>query len=166
MDTASKPSAAHPQTDRFLIGILIGVVVLLAVAGLSLLVLRQPPRELPADSPSGTIQRFFSALEQRNYNQAYDLLSDHMERKPTRDAFTRYIADQFTYGAQTQRVRIDTEQIDGKTATVTVRVTSYYGGGLPLGGANEYTSTETFTLAQEAGIWRITTLAPRYQAPF
>ena len=166
MNTASTPSALQPKADRFLIGILIGVVVLLAVAGLSLLVLRQPPRELPADSPGGTVQRFFSALEQRNYSQAYDLLSDHMEHKPTRDAFTRYLADQYTYGTQAARVRIDTEQIDGQTATVTVRVTYYYGGGLPLVGSNEYTSTETFTLAQEASRWRITTLAPRYQAPF
>lgn len=166
MDTTSTPSALQPKADRFLIGILVGVVVLLVVAGLSLLVLRQPPRELPADSPSGTIQRFYSALEQRNYNQAYSLLSDNMEHKPTRDSFTRAMADQFSYGAQAARVRIDSEQIEGKTATVTVRMTYYYGGGPPLIGSSEYTSTETFTLAQEAGAWRITTLAPRYQAPY
>jgi len=29
--------------------------------------------------PGGTIQRFYSALEQRNYSQAYDLLSDKIE---------------------------------------------------------------------------------------
>lgn len=166
MDSVSPPSALQPKTDRFLIGILIGVVVLLVVAGLSLLVLRQPPRQLPADSPGGTIQRFYSALEQRNYSQAYDLLSDKMEHKPTRDAFTRYMADQFTYGTQTARVRIDSEQINGATATITVRATYNYGSGPPLVGSNEYTATETFTLAQEAGGWRITTLAPRYQAPF
>jgi hypothetical protein len=166
MDSASTPSALQPKTDRFLIGILIGVVVLLVVAGLSLLVLRQPPRQLPGDSPGGTIQRFYSALEQRNYSQAYDLLSDKMEHKPTRDAFTRYMADQFTYGTQTARVSIDSEQINGPTATMTVRVTYNYGSGPPLVGSNEYTSTETFTLTQEAGAWRITTLAPRYQAPF
>jgi hypothetical protein len=165
MDTASTPSAAQPQTDRFLIGILVGVVVLLAAAGLSLLVLRRPPPPLPADSPGGTIQRFYSALEQRNYSQAYDLLSDKMEHKPTRGSFTRAIADQYTYGTQAARAGIDSEQIDGATATVTVRVTYYYGGGPPLLGSNEYTSTETFTLAQEAGAWRITALPPRYQAP-
>src|SRR5690349_25022323 len=106
MDSASAPSALPPKTDRFLIGILIGVVVLLAVAGLSLLVLRQPPRQLPTDSPGGTIQRFYSALEQRNYNQAYDLLSDKMEHKPTRDSFTRYITDQYTYATPGARASI------------------------------------------------------------
>jgi hypothetical protein len=65
MDSASTPSALQPKTDRFLIGILIGVVVLLVVAGLSLLVLRQPRRQVTGDAPGGAKQGFYSALDRR-----------------------------------------------------------------------------------------------------
>src|SRR5881398_116352 len=82
--------AVRPKADRFLIAIFLGIVILLVVGGISVAILRQPARELPADTPGGVVQGFYSALEQKDYNKAYDYLSDSMARKPTRDQFVSY----------------------------------------------------------------------------
>ena len=81
---------AQPPPDRFLIGIVVGLALLLLAAGVSVAYLRQPVRELPLDTPGGTIQRFYAALEQKDYSGAFDYLSDSMSKKPTREEFLSY----------------------------------------------------------------------------
>src|SRR4051812_38736215 len=60
--------AVRPGVDRFLIGIFIGVVVLLVLAGASLFFTGQTQQDFPADTPSGTVQRFLLALDKQDYN--------------------------------------------------------------------------------------------------
>jgi hypothetical protein len=145
--------------DRFLVGIIGGVVALLALAGIVIALLHQPVRQLPADSPGGTIQRFYTAIEQKNYDEAYNLLSDSMVNKPTRDVF---VNNQMTSGSYSyssaRRARIDKENVYGDKATISVAVTHFYGSAGPFGGSSEYTDTEMFSLQREGGTWRITEL--------
>lgn len=47
-ETTSTPVTMPPKSDRFLIGIVVAIVVLLVVAGISVVLLRQPVGELPA----------------------------------------------------------------------------------------------------------------------
>lgn len=161
-ETATPP-AARPPRDFFLIGILAGIVVLLVVAGVSVALLRQPARELPADTPGGVVQRFLTALERQDYAAAYGYLSDRMARKPTREEFTRHNADERTYDRRQSRIRIDTEKVNGDNATVTVSITHFSARSGPFGGSSEYTTSETFTLQREGGAWRLATLPYRYQ---
>src|SRR5437870_1507553 len=169
MDTTTAPSVStptpthRPKTDRFLIGIFVGLAVLLVVAGVSVAILRQPARELPADTPSGVVQRFYNAIEQQDYNKAYDYLADSMAHKPTRDQFVSYNMKSSGNDQNRQvRVRIDSEKIYGDSATVQVSTTQFYYSNEPLGGSNEYTSSDAFSLKRENGAWRITELPYNY----
>jgi len=157
MDDTTATPPAQRQPDRFLIGIVVGLAALLLAAGISVAFLRQPARELPADTPGGTVQRFYIALEQKDYAGAYAYLSDSMSKKPTREEFTRYNT-RLGPNSSRERIRIQDETVTDSEATVTVAVTIFYNGGGPFGGSSEYTSTQVFTLRREDGTWRITTL--------
>lgn len=160
---ATSTTASRPRRDPFLIGILAGIVVLLVVAGASVALLRQPARELPADTPGGAVQRFLAALERQDYDAAYGYLSDRMARKPTREEFTRHNATERNYQEQQSRIRIDTEKVNGDNATVTVSITHFSTRSGPFSGSSEYTTSETFTLQREDGAWHVTALPYRYQ---
>lgn len=149
------------RADRFLLGILTGIGVLLVGALLAVLFLRQPVRDLPADTPGGTVQRFLQALERADYDGAYAYLGDTMTGKPTSAEFARFNADRQGSEGLAHRLRIADERISGETANVTVEVTSFSTGG-PLFGSDQWTTAETFLLRREAGGWRITSLPPRY----
>ena len=161
--TPAPDRAARPRLDRFLIAILIGLAALFLVAGLAA-IFRQPPAQLPADSPGGTVQRFYNAILQKDYDAAYLLLSDNMTDKPTRDQFAQHNATQASYnnGQQNDRVRIATDTVQGDMAVVTVNITHFYTDSSPFGGSNQYTSTESFTLRKEGEIWRITEMPYQY----
>lgn len=161
MDGTTATPPVRTQPDRFLIGIAVGLTVLLLAAGISVALLRQPARELPADTPGGTVQRFYRALEQKDYVGAYAYLSDSMSKKPTREEFTSYNASRGPNLSQ-ERIRIQDERVTDSEATVTVAATTFYNSGGPFGGSGEYTNTEIFTLRREDGTWRITVLPPRY----
>jgi hypothetical protein len=161
MDGTTATPPAQRQPDRFLIGIVVGLVALLLAAGISVAFLRQPARELPADTPGGTVQRFYIALEQKDYVGAYAYLSNSMSGKPTREEFTQYNTRRGPNSSR-ERIRIQDETVTGSEATVTVAATTFYSNGGPFGGSSEYTSTEIFTLRREDGTWRITTLPYNY----
>ncbi len=161
MQTTNAAPVPRPQTDRFLVGIGIGIAALLVVAGISVALLQRPAPLLPAGTPSGTIQRFYQALEQQDYDTAFGFLSDQMEKKPTRVEFVRANSQRGGSGGNTERMRIDSERITAATAIVIVQITHFYSSG-PFGGANEYTDRQTFELQLDAGSWRITTLPYNY----
>jgi hypothetical protein len=161
MDDTTATSLAQPQPDRFLIGIGVGLAVLLLAAAISVAFLRQPAPDLPAATPGGTVQRFYRALEQKDYAAAYAYLSPSMSNKPTREDFTSYYVSGGGNISQ-QRIRIQDERVTGSDATVTVSATTFYNSGSPFGGSGDYTSTEIFTLRREDGTWRITHLPSEY----
>ena len=153
------------QPDRFLIGIVAGLIVLLIAAAVSVVLLRQPAQDLPADSPGGTVQRFYTALQKSDYAGAYSYLSDSMVKKPTLAEFTNYNtsynAGGYNYNDQ-QRIRIDNITLNGDDATVPVAVTTFYNSGGPFGSPGDYTSTEVFSLHRDNVTWRITIAPPQY----
>ena len=159
MDGTTAP--AQRQPDRFLISIVVGLAALILAAGISVAFLRQPAPALPADTPGGTVQRFYRALEQKDYAGAYAYLSDSMSKKPTREDFTSHNGSQAPNISQ-ERIRIQDERVTDSDATVTVATTTFYNSSSPFGGSGEYTSTEIFTLRREDGTWRITALPYQY----
>src|SRR4051812_42358918 len=122
---ATSTAPAGPRAaDRFFLAILAGLGLLLLAAAISVIALRRPAATLPADTPEGVVQRFYIALENRDYHGAYDLLSVQSVSTPAREEFVRYNADSQAY-AGPQRVRIDDQRVTGDFATVTVTVTQY-----------------------------------------
>lgn len=153
------------QPDRFLIGIVAGLIVLLIAAAISVIFLRQPAQDLPADSPGGTVQRFYTALQKSDYAGAYNYLSDSMSNKPNLVEFINYNTSYYPNGyhnSDQQRIRIDNITVNGDDATVPVAVTTYYDSGGPFGSSGDYTSTEVFSLHRDNGTWLITIAPPQY----
>jgi hypothetical protein len=161
MNVTAAPTTRF-RVDRLFLLLLSGIVLLLIVAGISILVAGRTPPALPPDSPGRTVQQFYEALGAQDYQGAYALLSDQMVAKPTREEFVRYNADRGNTEQATQRVRLETEKINGDVATVTVSVIIHYSSGAPFGG-NDYTMTETFSLRHDAAGWRISDLPYRYR---
>ncbi|MEP6776453.1 MAG: hypothetical protein ABJA50_12730 [Chloroflexota bacterium] len=163
VEQTAQPTQRQP--DRFLIGIVAGLILLLIAAAISVLFLRQPAQELPADTPGGTVQRFYIALQKNDYAGAYTYLSDSMVNKPTQAEFTNYNTSYNAGGYNSnnqQGIRIDNITVNGDDATVPVAVTTYYNSGGPFGGSGDYTNTEVFSLHRDNGNWLITILPPRY----
>ncbi len=151
------------RDDRFLVGILAGIGLLLLLALAAILLLRGSAQDLPATTPAGTVQRFLRALENQQYDAAYGYLSDTMSNKPSREEFARYNADTGAYEGTGTRLRIERESISDASASVVVQVTHYTNDLPPF--ASEWTTTETFTLRQVGGAWQITSLPYRYWPP-
>lgn len=156
-------AAARPRAaDRFFLAILVGLGLLLVVALLSVLLLRRPATILPIDTPEGLVQRFYLALEARDYHAAYDLLGATATSQLTRDEFVRYNADRQRYEGP-QRVRLDEQRISGDFATVTVTVTQYTANAQPFGVGGGVSESETFSLHRDASGWRISDVSYRYR---
>ena len=74
------------KTDRFLL-VILGAIGLLVIAALLLFFIRQRGQEYgPQDTPQGVVRNYVLALEKRDYERAYSLLSD-AEGKPDFDRF-------------------------------------------------------------------------------
>lgn len=161
MQSVSTLPTSRPHPDRFLWAILIGIGALLAVAAVTLVLLRQPARDLPAGTPGATVQQFYQAMDARDYAAAYALLSDGMTDKPDEGTFMLN-ATQNNNPSSSERMVINRETITGDQAIVMVDITYFYNSG-PFGGTGEYTSSEIFMLGHETDAWRITKLPYRYQ---
>lgn len=165
--TTSVTPPARPGPDRFLVAILVGLAALLVLAGGAIVLARQGAPLLPADTPGGTIQRFYQALDRRDYDTAYSLLSDTLVDKPTSAAFNAYyLGERAGYRAGgADRLRITEDRVSGESALLVVEITHYYNNPGPLGSSSQWSEKVTFTLHREAGSWRISELPYGYLPP-
>lgn len=147
------------KTDRVLIGIVGGIILLVVVAFVVALT-RPEPEYQPEDTPGGVAFNYLFALQQKDYERAYGYLSPAVAGYPRDvDVFTDDLRDyswQFS-GAYDSSVSLEVDSVDvnGNRADVVIRETRFYEGD--LFSSNQYTNTYTMTLRQEAhGDWKIT----------
>ncbi len=76
------------QQDRFLTGILIGIVLLVLVALGAFFWRQHAPPPFAEDSPQGVVLRFMQAVDEHRYRDAYDLLAQD-EDTPSYSDFRR-----------------------------------------------------------------------------
>src|SRR5262245_57084040 len=69
------------STDKFLIGIVIGVIVLIGIA-FAVVLLRPQPTYQAEDTPEGVAHNYLLALQQEDYARAYNYLSPSLEGYP------------------------------------------------------------------------------------
>lgn len=144
------------SSDRFLIAIVVGVLLLVAIS--IAVVLTRPEAEYKAeDSPEGVAHNYLLALQQEDYDRAYGYLSTRLPGYPVSTArFAETVEDnswRFRLNRDSSLAVIDT-QLDGDEAAVTVRETYFYGGGLFESG--QRMNTFDMDLQLERGDWRIT----------
>jgi hypothetical protein len=137
------------KQDRFLIGILVGIGVLVIVA-LALFFTRQDNQEYVSDAtPEGVVQNYVLALYKDDYDKAYAYLAE-ADYKPTynefRQAFFNHFLDPGNAGLE-----IGETEIIGEEAYVNVYLIYSPSGPFSSG----YRNTETAHLERQGGEWKL-----------
>jgi len=143
------------KQDRFLIGILIGIGILIIVA-LATFVTRQNKQTYVSDNaPEGVVHNYVLALLNKDYEKAYGYLAD-LDYKPT--------FDQFHHAFVTERlnpsnagVKIGTADVTGDDASIEVDVINAPSDPF----SSEYTNNGTAQLVKQNGVWKISSM-PTY----
>lgn len=142
--------------DKFLIGILVGVVVLLVtVFGV---ILTRPADEYQAeDTPEGVAHNYLLALQNEDYQRAYSYLSPKLRGYPSSYIdFKRNVEQKrwlFRNGSSVSLAILSSELMGDSQADVDVRETRFYSGDF----FNSSQSTREFEiyLALENDQWKI-----------
>jgi hypothetical protein len=137
------------KQDKFLIGILIGIAVLVLLA-LGIFFTRQDNLVYATeDTPAGIVQNYVVAIHKRDYEKAYSYLAD-VPGRPTLDDFRRSFLNHIV-NPDTAGLDIGQTEINGQDATVELGV--LYSPGDPFGGNNR--NTEYAQLVNQNGIWKL-----------
>lgn len=143
------------MTDRWLLGIVGGAVLLIIVA-LVVVFTRSEPAYRTGNSPADVVFNYILAVKQGNYERAYQYLSPSLPGYPASvQTMRRQLAPAFAADTENDvSYAVVDPVIDGDRATITVRETIIYRGSGLLGGG-QFTNSFTYELQQEAGEWRI-----------
>ena len=78
------------KDDKFLIGIIIGIVLLIVIA-LATVLARKPEAEdyVVDTTPDGVVHNYFLAIQRKDFERAYNYLADDLKSKPDLDEFIR-----------------------------------------------------------------------------
>ena len=154
---AEPSSEEHMKQDKFLIGIISGIVILVAIALLVFFTRQEVVKEYQAeDQPRGVVFNYLLALDRGEFEKAYGYVSE-IPGKPSLAQFRQIMAmnkSQFI----TNAVDVTEQSIDGEMAYVYM-VTTMPGGGLFNEG---YKTTENATLELVGGSWRIISMPYLY----
>ena len=140
------------KNDRFLIGIIAGIVLLVVVAVIVVLVRDQAGEYVAADRPEGVAHNYFLAIQRLDYDRAYSYLSDELKSKPDLDDFITNI-DNFGDRSEAS-LKIGQSTITNDRARVEVSVTTYRRGGLFDSGSYTNWTTAHFRLTSD-GAWQL-----------
>ena len=145
------------KQDRFLIGILI-FIGLLVIAALALFFVRnQAPAYGSEDTPTGVLYNYAVALQLHDYQRAYTYLAEK-ENKPTYDAFRQaFLTRQLDTSATALQIG-DVQTMENNEAWVTVTVQNAGSGIFNSGWSN----SSQAVLEQKNGVWKITSLPNPY----
>ncbi len=140
--------------DRFLLGILAGIVILV-IAAFAVVLSRAEPEYRTDDSPAAAAHNYLLALQRADYARAYDYLSPALAGRPASvEDFVEDMTTRVGDDIADAEVAIGETTITGEVAVVKVRQSTFYSGGLFDSGL---TSTPfSMTLRQGDGGWHIT----------
>ena len=152
------------SSGRWLAGIAATVAALVVISlAVALATGSDEPPLLAEDTPEGTVQRYFVALDAADYEAAYALLADEARETCTLQEFRRQFSFDRFDGKESSRVRLGSTRPAGDNVEVTVRVTRFYGS--PPFNVNESTSTYRYLLSESDEGWRIIEAGPPFGCP-
>ncbi len=144
------------SSDKFLIAIVVGIILLVVVA-FALTLNRDEPEYMAEDTPDGVAFNYLLALRKEEYERAYGYLSPDLLHYPaTVDEFTSDIGDNpWRFRSDRDGTLVVRETtVTGISATVKVYETTYYGGDFLDSGQNTYAFEMDLELID--GTWKIT----------
>ena len=141
------------QSNKLLLvsGIVIGIMVLVAIILVIALSGERQAALLPEDSPEGTVQRYFLALQEEDYTKAYSFIT------PPEDGKMPYDAWRSSYYRSSEKsvwkATIGKAKIAGNDATVEVIIDIFR----PHGPFSEPVNTNrmNFSLKKDGAKWTI-----------
>lgn len=123
----------------------IGVIVALLVV-VAVVFALQPPTQFDPNTPEGTAQGYFQALNDGDTELAETFMTEELR--------TQCASEWWYFDIDaSNRVVITHSQIDGNKARIDVNIESSYGDG-PFGGGS-YDQDETLTMERYGEIWLI-----------
>lgn len=135
------------KQDRFLLGILAGIGLLMILSIGVFLARNNKPEYKNENSPSGVTHNFVVAIYQRDYDKAYSYMAED-PNKPSLEKFRQ----QYTLNTSSQPgVEILEENIAGDTASVMVNVIQSSNGPFESG----YRNNDTVRLVKQGGEWKV-----------
>lgn len=143
------------KEDKFLIGIIAGIVLLVIVAIVTVL-LRAPESEeyIADDTPAGIVHNYFLAIQRKDYEKAYSYLSDELESKPDFDKFIRDV-DGFGYSSQAS-LKIGETRLGDARSQVDVSIITYQQGGLFESSSYTNQGTAYLQATPDGAGWKLT----------
>ena len=140
------------KQDRFLIGILIGIAVLI-IAALAIFFTRKDNLVYTdANTPEAVIQNYVVALHKRDFDKAYSYLAD-LPGEPSAEAFRQAILNH-EVDPTDAGIEIGKTEISGDSATVSLGI--IYSPNDPF--STSYRNTDYAQLTRQQGSWKINQL--------
>ena len=155
IDNSEEVDRNNKSSNRLLIAIVIGAVVLVSIA-IGVTLLQPEPDYLPEDNPEGVAHNYLFALEKGEYQRAYTYLSPTLPGYPIDwESFTEEVEDNpYRFGMdEDSTLRVESVNSTGNNASITINETTFYSGD--IFGSNEYTRTFQVKLSLEDGEWKI-----------
>lgn len=138
------------RQDRFLVGILIGIAVLV-MAAVALFFARRGTLDYgPEGTPAGVVRNYIVALKKSDFDRALGYLADFSGRPDSfafRQTFQQFQASEVAGTG----VEVGEETVDGDRAFVQVSMIRG-GGGLF---SDVYRDTQPAELVRQGGVWKI-----------
>ncbi len=145
------------KQDRFLVGILIFIGVLVVAAVSLFFVRNRAPVYGPEDTPQGVVYNYAVALQLKDYTRAYGYMAKK-DNQPTFDTFQRaFLARQLDTSASALQIG-DVQMLADGEAWVSLTI-QYAGRGVFNSG---YSNTDKAILIRQGGAWKITYLPYPY----
>jgi hypothetical protein len=137
------------KQDRFLIGILIGIAVLMIVALAVFFSRKDNLNYVADDTPEGVVQNYVVALHKRDFEKAYGYLAD-LENKPTLEQFHQSFLNHSIDPANAG-LEVGKSEISGDSASVSLGI--IFNSRDPF--SEGYRNTEYAQLVRQNGAWKI-----------
>lgn len=144
------------KQDRFLMGILVGIAVLVVIALAVFFIRRDTQTYIPEDVPEGVVHNYVLAVLNGDYQKAYGYLAD-LDHKPTyeqfRDAFIKGMVN-----PNNSAVDVGKSEISNETASVEVAM--IYNPSDPF--STGYRDVQRAILVDQGGAWKISSMPTYY----
>ncbi len=143
------------RQDRFLTGILIGIVVLIVAALVVFFTRKNEAAYVPESTPEGVVHNYVLAILNKDYPKAYGYLAD-LDNKPTLAQFRQA----FAVGRlmpDNSGTKVGASTITGNDATV--EVSMVFGPSDPF--SSSPTNVGVAQLVRQNGAWKISSM-PTY----
>lgn len=147
------------NTDKLLVAIVLGVVILVGVA-FAVAFMQPKPAYESDETPAGVTHNYLLAIQQKDYERAYGYLSLSIPGRPyTVDRFIQNIKNySYFFASETKTVSLEviSSDINGNDAIVSVRQTIFNNGGLFDSGESTRTFHVDLRLNPQKAEWKIT----------